>query len=297
MPVIDATVACRGSENGLDMAIRSILIHLNDRRRAGRLIGAGQALAAATGAQIIGLHVQTSVPSLAPVALPYGADVVAAVRAAENREAEAIATMFRDLTASMAERAEWISEMAAGTDLAAHVMGHGRGADLIVASQADAEWELAPVLDFPERLAIESGRPVLLIPNSGDVSLPPRHAVIAWNGSREASRAGFDALAVLETSVKVTLLVINEGSGMVAATSSAERFAATARRHGFDDAVVVAQANGRAAGRAVMEEAHAIGANLLIMGGYGHSRFRELVFGGATRYITHHMSLPTLLSH
>ncbi len=294
---MSATVIDKAAEHGEDMAIGTLLIHLNDRRRAARLTGLAKAIAAGSGAHIIGVHVYSELPPLAPVVAPYGEDVIAAVTQAESREAAAIEKTFREMTSDVADRATWISERAAGTDLAEHLMQHGRGADLIVASVADVDWEMAPVLEFPERLAMESGRPLLMVPNDGTFDSPPQHAVVAWNGSRESARAGFDALALLDRSAPYTVLVIDDDESDERPLLSAQRFVATLARHGADAALVQRSADGRSTGAAICAEAEALGGDLLVMGAYGHSRFREFVFGGATRHVSHHMTMPTLLSH
>lgn len=280
-----------------DMAIQTLLIHLNDRRRAARLIGVARAYATAGSARIIGLHVYSAVPPIAPVVVPYGDDVIASIKAAEAREAAAIEAIFREALAGQADSATWICERSPGPDLALHVMQHGRGADLIIAAAADAEWEMAPVLDFPERLAMESGRPVLMVPNEGSFETPPTHAVLAWNGAREAARAGFDALALFGAKIKMTVLVIDDDGTDAERLVSAQRFSETATRHGVDSTIVAKPAANRGVGAAIAAEATALGGDLLVMGAYGHSRFRELVFGGATRHVTHHLTMPTLLSH
>lgn len=279
------------------MAIHTLLIHLNDRRRASRLIGVAKAYALADAASIIGLHVYSAVPPVAPAVVPYGDDIIQAVEQAESQEAAAIEKIFRELTAAEQDRATWLCERAWGPDLAEHVMQYGRGADLIIASAADADWEMAPVLDFPERLAMESGRPVLMVPNEGTFEAPPSHAVVAWNGSREAARVAFDAVALFGSNVRMSILVIDDEGSAEEPMESAKRFTDTATRHGISATLVRKPASGRNIGVAISTEVAALGGDLLVMGAYGHSRIRELLFGGATRHVTHHLKLPTLLSH
>jgi nucleotide-binding universal stress UspA family protein len=286
----------RPLKHGDDMAIHTLLIHLNDRRRASRLIGVASAYAS-DNARMIGLHVFSAMPPVAPMVVPYGDNVIQSIEQTESREAAAIEAMFHELTASRGYQATWICERAAGPDLAHHVMQHGRGADLIVASAADADWEMAPVLDFPERLAMESGRPVLMVPNEGTFDVAPAHAVVAWNGSREAARAGFDTVALLGNTANMTVLVIEDEDGDEEPMASAARFADTVARHGVSVTVVRRPPAGRNVGEAIWAEVTTLGGDLLVMGAYGHSRVRELVFGGATRHVTHHLKLPTLLSH
>ena len=279
------------------MALKTVLLHLNDRRRAQGLIVAAQALATASGAHLLGLHVYSVVPPVGPVLVPYGDDVVDSVRQSALQETEAISQTFHRLTADMADRANWLSECAPGPDLAEHVMTFGRCADLIVASTPDPDWDLAPALEFPERLVVESGRPVLLVPNKGAFGQSIQHVVVAWNGGKECARAGFDALSIFDPPVRLTLVVIDDASTGDAPMASAVRFCQAAKRHKFDASTHRVEALGRTAGEAIAAEAAVLEADMLVMGAYGHSRFREFVFGGATRHITHHMKIPTLLSH
>lgn len=292
--------ATLGTNTGLGwvMAITTVFVHLNDKRRASALAAAAVAMARPSGAHVVGLHVMASLPAVTTtLSIPYGEDVADAIRRAEARDSDAIAGIFRDATAPAPERATWIAAVSPGADIAAFVMKHGRSSDLIVASEADPTWDLAPVLDFPERLVMESGRPVLLVPNAGRFDQPPRHAVLAWNGRREASRAAFDALAAIDRGCQVSLLVIEEDGAGGHARESAEAMAVTARRHGFAAQVVRTGLGGRSIGAALVAETANLGGDLLVMGAYGHSRLREFVFGGATRYVTHHMPCRILVSH
>lgn len=281
----------------MTMTIKSILVHLNDRRRAAGLLAPVVALARQSDAEVFGLHVAPGMALIAAPSIPYGADVVEAVAAAERREAEALAEAFRAATGSISARAHWRVEQARQPDLAECVMQAGRTADLIVASQADPDWDMAPVLDFPERLALESGRPVLMVPRAGRFEILSRNVLIAWNGKREAARAAFDALSLLAPGSSARILVLDDGRNAAALSAGAEQLARAFDLHGISTDVRLAPVAGRPIGRAIIEECTATGADLLAMGAYGHTRFRELVFGGATRYVTHNLAIPTLFSH
>lgn len=282
---------------GATMTIKYILVHLNDVRRAQGLLAPAVALARHRDAILCGVHISPGLPLLAAPTIPYGTDVVDAVAAAERRAAEQLAAVFHAETGVLGARARWRVEQARQPDLAECVMNIGRTADLIVASQADPDWDMAPVLDFPERLALESGRPVLMVPRTGRFAEIPRNLLIAWNGKRESARAAFDALALLSPGSSARLLVLDDGGKGAVLAAGAEMLAETFQLHGVNADVRVAAIAGRPVGRAIMDECMATGADLLAMGAYGHTRFRELVFGGATRYVTHHLAIPTLFSH
>jgi nucleotide-binding universal stress UspA family protein len=278
------------------MAYKTILVHLNDKRRAEALLEPAVALAARNNAHLIGMHVYAAVPA-PPISMPYGGQVLGAMVATERKDTEEIAAIFQRMTKGQPFVAEWRAIKVPHVDLAAVVMDHGRAADLIIAGQTDPEWDLSPILDFPERLALESGRPVLVIPYVGRYPKVGSNAVIAWKSSREAARAVFDALPLLETADRVQILEVrgkgDEPSGLAPDTS----IAAALGRHGIKPSVRSTVAADISIGDEILSRLADMGADLLVMGAYGHSRMREIVFGGATRHITRHMTVPTLLSH
>jgi nucleotide-binding universal stress UspA family protein len=238
------------------------------------------------------------VPPAPPIAIPYGAEVISAVLANERREAEAIEKVFLRMTAGQPVVAEWRSVKAQHADLGEIVMQHGRCADLIVASQADPDWDLSVVLDFPERLALESGRPVLVVPYIGRYAVVGRNAMIAWKASRESARAVFDAVPLLEGADKITILEIEErGKKSEGGLAPDTQIAAALARHGFKPTVQRTVAGDIGVGDEILSRLADAGVDLLVMGAYGHSRFREIVFGGVTRHIARHMTVPVLFSH
>ena len=135
------------------MSYKTILVHLNDKRRVETVLGPAIHLAIRHNAHLIGLHVHASMPA-PPIAMAYGAQVLGSIVAAERKEADLIAAAFAAATANQPFVAEWRSVKVPHVDLAGVVMDHGRAADLIVAGQTDPDWDLSPLLDFPERLAI-----------------------------------------------------------------------------------------------------------------------------------------------
>lgn len=281
------------------MPYKTLLVHLNDRRRAERLLRPAIALASRWNAHLIGLHVYPSIPQLSAFGSRIGGEVVGALVGAARQEAEQIQAIFERMTANQPFVADWRSIKATGADLAEVVMEHGRVADLLVASQVDADWELTPILDFPERLALESGRPVLVVPNGGEYGDIGRRIVVAWNGSRESARAVFDALPLLAEGEMVRVLSVAEApmrNGSAEPLPDTE-IAASLARHGVTATALRTTAGNKSIAEEIQAQLSGMDADLLVMGAYGHSRFRELVFGGVTRHMTRHMSVPMLLSH
>ena len=209
---------------------------------------------------------------------------------------EAIAASFARATANQPFVAEWRALKVPHADLAAVVMDHGRAADLIIAGQTDPDWDLSPLMDFPERLALESGRPVLVVPYIGRYPEIGRNVVIAWKATREAARAAFDALPILAQAEKVQVLEVRERRDG-ASLAPDPTIAASLARHGIKATVRTSIAADMSVGDEILSRLADADADLLVMGAYGHSRMREFVFGGATRHIARHMTVPTLFSH
>ena len=149
---------------------------------------------------------------------------------------------------------------------------------------------------------MESGRPVLIIPRTGHFAPLGEgiveKAVVGINGTRESARAMFEALPLLKR-VKETRLVWVDPyrqSGEAGEVPGAEE-AAVLSRHGLKAVAEPMMTDGRNAGEALLMRANDLGADLLVMGAYAHSRMREFVFGGATRHVLEHMTIPVLMSH
>jgi nucleotide-binding universal stress UspA family protein len=144
---------------------------------------------------------------------------------------------------------------------------------------------------------VSSGRPLLVAPKTAPENLAPTVA-IAWKEGPEAARAVTAAAPLLMKAHKVVVLTAFEGDSRVTATvESAERVAARFRRHGSTSEARLVLPGGRTPHDAVLDTAVASGADVLVMGGYGHSRLRELVFGGFTRHVLDSSPLPVFLFH
>ena len=280
-----------------DVGYKTILVQINDAERAGQLMAPAVTLAARYGAHLIGLHVSPGLLYVPP--LPAAGGLVGMIKEHERKICDRIKATFEAATRGEAVQAELRFLNPRGReDLAALVMQHVRTADLVVASQVDGALDTTSVLDFPERLAMESGRPVLMVPLAGARAEIATRALIAWNGSKEAARATFDALPLLQGARSVTVL----GIAQVRAQGDAlplpdTAIGATLARHGCHVTVKTVSVAEASVGAEILAQVAAENADLLVMGAYGHTRLRELVFGGATRHITRHLTVPTLLAH
>ena len=194
---------------------------------------------------------------------------------------------------------EWREADAGFGTAAGVVVTHGRAADLIVIAQKAPTWSYTDMLEEPERIAIESGRPVLVIPNAGDFTCPPKRVLVAWNGTRESTRAVFDALPLLKSATEVNVLWIDpQRDKATAGDIPGAELCATLSRHGIHStAIATKAAAGRRRHGTVGAREKAAALDLLVMGAYGHTRLREFFLGGVSKHVFANMTCPVLMSH
>ena len=286
-------------DRGGAMSYKTILVHLNDERRVGQVIDAAARIAEENEAHLIGLYV---VPSIIVGSISgIGARLAQSGRTAFKDEARRIETIFHGAMKGRAAIGEWrlLEPPRDHPGTAEAFIEQARSCDLVVASQTDPDWEYSLLLDFPERIALESGRPTLIVPHAGRFPRVGSRALVAWNGKREATRAVFDSLPLLERAEAVKVLWVNPAkaaSGAMGRTAG-EDLAAALARHGVKCELSSSITTGIEVSDDLLSRLSDFGADLLVMGCYGHSRLREFVMGGATREILRHMTVPVLMSH
>jgi nucleotide-binding universal stress UspA family protein len=149
-----------------------------------------------------------------------------------------------------------------------------------------------------EGVLFHSGRPALIAPPGWKGTGIGKRVVVAWDASREATRALSEAQSILETADKVTVITVDAKPKMFGhGDQPGANIAAHLSRRGLPAEVRNVDSMGRPASLAIMDEAKALNADLVVMGGYAHSRLRELVFGGATRELLRSATVPLLMAH
>lgn len=149
-----------------------------------------------------------------------------------------------------------------------------------------------------EGVLFHSGRPALIAPPGWAGKAIGKRVVVAWDASREATRALSEADDILEGADAVTVLTVDAKPKMFGhGDQPGANIAAHLSRRGLPAEVRNVDSMGRSASLAILEEAQALSADLVVMGGYAHSRLRELVFGGATRDLLRTANVPLLMAH
>ena len=169
---------------------------------------------------------------------------------------------------------------------------YGRVFDVIALGRPGDEPQnprMAPL----EAALFDSGRPVLMVPSSAPKTLG-RNILVSWNNSAEQARVNSYALPLLHKAERVTVLTVE---GNLAPGLSAEDAALHLRRHGIKAEALAVKSGKTAPGAVILEQARALGCDLLVKGAYTQNRIRQIIFGGATRHILENAALPVFLAH
>jgi nucleotide-binding universal stress UspA family protein len=281
------------------MTYKTILVHCNDLRRIARVTGAAVEIADRFGAHLTGLSVSPPV-HLIPAGMPGTPDVIvvdAQAKAYRQGNPQLREAFFAAASSASKAIAEWREQDADRASLADIVLASARAADLIVVAQKDSAWSESSHLDVDDALILGSGRPVLVIPNDGLCSAAARRVLVAWNQSREATRAVFDALPLLQQAEDVAVVTFAPEDSALPSHVAEPHICTALTRHGVKCRNTVINTNHADVGRLLSQQVISHRADLLVMGCYGHSRLREFVLGGASRHQLRHMLIPVLMSH
>ena len=276
------------------MDYKTILVHVDDTPETLERVAFAARLANAQGAHLVGMtHTgisrflrETTLPG---VELGDLTPLFANLRAAAWQRAVQFDTLARE--AGVASFSHRIDDEEPALALALQALY----ADLVVVGRTAHDTAgLSGIAGIPEYVALNSPSPVLVLPHH--CPRLPERVMVAWNASPEAARAVRLALPMLVRAKQVELAVFDEESSSVRSPEDAADMAQFLARHGV--AVEICRHHPRGAvGNALLVRAEDLKIDLLVMGCYGHSRYRETLLGGVSRTVLRRLSLPVLLAH
>lgn len=167
--------------------------------------------------------------------------------------------------------------------------------DLAIVGQAQPEISSMEQI-IGETTLFESGRPMIMVPYIQKAPFKTDNVMICWDGSRTAARAVADAIPVIRDSGRVEIVIVTNERGKEDEIEGAD-IGQHLARHGLKVDVHRISGGNIDVADALLSHAADSGADLMVMGGYGHSRLREFVLGGVTRSIFESMTVPVLMSH
>jgi nucleotide-binding universal stress UspA family protein len=191
----------------------------------------------------------------------------------------------------LAERPSATWQLRTG-DEARLIAAYSRAADVTVLGR-QSDTGMADLRTL-QTVLLDSGRPILIAPDR-PVEHIGRHVAIAWKDTPEAARAVAFALASLGAAERVTIVSVEEDARTT--DKACERLRQALIWHNTATMVRHVTPDGKEPAEALLAAVAAAGADLLVMGGYGHSRLREVVFGGVTRRVLQAADVPVLMAH
>jgi nucleotide-binding universal stress UspA family protein len=216
-------------------------------------------------------------------------------RVASEESAKAAVEKFNEAARLAAISGEARALDSAVSDAPATLARIARRFDLSVVGQPDPdEPTLARLL--VEAALFESGRPVLIVPYIQTAALQLDRVMVCWDGSRSAARAVGDAMPFLVQARAIEIVTVS-GEPAKSDELPAADIVGHLARHGAKAGVKRIPTSGIDIADAILSRAADTSADLLVMGGYGHSRMREFLLGGVTRGILAAMTVPTVMSH
>lgn len=252
-------------------------------------------VASAANAHIMGISFlyEVVLPSIEFAPIPAG--IIETQREENERQSAAARVRFQELARrhSVAAETRTVDETLTGAaDTFARI---ARRFDLAVVGQPRPETPNSDMM-FIEATLFSSGRPVLLVPYIQRDPLRLDRAMVCWDGSRTAARAVADALPLLARAKATEVVTVTGGSAPDDEIPGAD-IAKHLARHGINVELKRLVAAGVDTADVILSHAADTSADFIVMGGYGHSRWREFVLGGVTRGLLQSMTVPTFMSH
>lgn len=270
--------------------MKSILLHVDSSAKAGERIGVAKHLAEKFDASVIAQPCMLSAVMLYPYALGGATAVLKHAHESDDDCLRKARRLFDEFGQNSA-RMRWAEPLPEGP------WGFARRAlyaDLLVMGQREEDDPAAGLLpsDFLPSVLVESGRPALILPRAGRVDSVGDSVVVAWKETPQASRALAASLPWLQHAKHVLVV-----SGSASEQTRNPFLAGYLQAHGIKANYRDIQGGDGEVGESILSSCADVGADLLVMGCYGHSRSREWIMGGATRSVLNAMTLPVLMAH
>lgn len=277
------------------MQYQDILVHIDDGESMPGRLAVAIELAERFGAHLTGIYVDAGLALPTLIDVPISPSLVEALEDEHRQRCDRAEQQFRTTVDRSQVGNEW--RLAQG-ELANTLSRHARYADLVILGQEGAEDQKMVIGGLPDSVILGCGRPALVVPYIGASTPPGKHAIVAWNGSREAARAVNDALPLLAGADRVDVMCVNPGqSELQDAPLPGADLCLHLARHGVKAEAQEVVASDLEVGDVLLSRAADHGADLIVMGAYGHARWREVVLGGATRQLLNQMTIPVFMSH
>lgn len=280
------------------MQFKNIMVYLDQGNSNQARVDSALAIASTHGAALTGV-VLIAQPSSA-ILQRLGITNAPAIHEKSRADAQESIDQFHQRAAAAGVEADVLKLECLEGDAPAKLSRVARVYDLSILRQANPDSDnTAFVAGLSEEVMFSSGRPVLYMPYIGAHQIPFKRGLIAWDGSRSSARAVHDALPLLENMDQVTILVIDSNTMEPSSDGvmPGEGLSRHLHRHGISSEIQRLMRGDSSTSTLVLNELANTGADLLVMGGYGTPKLREIILGGVTRTVLEMMTVPVFMSH
>jgi nucleotide-binding universal stress UspA family protein len=276
------------------MAIKDLLVACNDTAASRSALRIALLMAAKYDAHLTGLLVRDPEVLSRRVRGLVSQDVLDNVREVEEAQILRTRQQFEADAAGSGrqDKTHWL-QVEGSVD--ATVVEHTRYFDILVMGRPHGSAGRDSMMLHPDLIALQSGRPVLIVPETYTTDVLIEHAVLAWDGKRASARALAEAMLILETKSRVDIVTVGDVPGAVARPGL--DIEEHLRRHGVATKRVRLQRKGGSVSRAILDHCREARAGLMVMGAYEHSKFREDFLGGVTNDMLRELEIPVLMAH
>lgn len=280
------------------MQFRNIMVYLDQGNSNQARVDSALAIASTHGAALTGVALipQPPLAILQRLGVTNAPDLYEKLRADVQESVD----QFHERAAAAGVEADVLKLECPEGDAPAKLSRVARVYDLSILRQANPDNDdTAFIARLSEEVMFSSGRPVLYMPYIGAHQIPFKRGLIAWDGSRSSARAVHDALPLLENMDQVTILVINSNKMEPSSDGvmPGEGLSRHLHRHGISSEIQRMERGDSSTSTLILNELTNTGADLLVMGGYGTPKLREIILGGVTRTVLETMTVPVFLSH
>lgn len=244
---------------------------------------------------LIGFHVQERVAFYPGASVHVPTEIYIDFQKSQEQDSAATKAVFDDMTRTTTCQTEWRTMTAASPDTPSLLVQSAYTADLVVMAQADYSVDKSSIYYVQESVIRGSGRPVLFVPSELSVNAAiGRKVVIGWSPTREAARAAHDALPLLQDGAEVIVATVSKSA--TDSFDGATELALMFDRHGFRSEVVHRTVPAPNIAEELCKLAFENGADMIVTGAFGHSRFYDFVIGAVTLDLMRQARLPVLFS-
>ncbi len=280
------------------MSYRTITVSIKSLQNAERLCKFAAMVARKFNAHLIGVHTMGTMEVYTDLMAATTVPQMTAFHNDQQDTSTQIKEIFERVTNPEDFVAEWREIDLLNENSESGVLPDWLGSDLIIIGQSNPKNERPDQRSLVERAVRGSGRPVLVMPYLGDFEDVGKSILMGWSATRESTRAAHDALPLIKDAKKTKIFWVGkQGMKNNRIEQSATDLAVALDRHGAKVEILHTDPSRLSIGDELLNEATNSGSDLIVTGGYGHSRVYDFVLGATTNHLLKYMTVPVLLSH